>query len=144
MCIIRLANASESLLLRICGRTKPESQDFWDANWLGCSAEVCAGAFSRQVDRSIRNQDLDRFMNALEVLDGRAGEALLDTLDGWLDVRVKRDEQGNVEARCELADNPVGGNQLEFHLTLDRTTIPALVAQLREVLERFPVVGLEE
>jgi hypothetical protein len=86
---------------------------------------------------------LARFLDSLEGLEHRVGEALLDTLDGWLDVRVIRDEQGHIEARCQLVDNPVGGNTLEFRLCLDQTVLSGVMREIREVLERFPVVGVE-
>ena len=36
---------------------------------------------------------------------------------------------------------PANGNSLEFRLSLDQTYLPPLMAQLRAVLEQFPVVG---
>src|SRR5262245_53544264 len=137
MCIIHLGSGSDSLTLRIHGRTKPDAQDLWAANWLHCTAEPSAGAFCGTLDWQLRNEDLARFLHALESLEGRAGEALLNTLDGWLDVRVIRDDQGHLEAQCQLVDNPEGGNLLEFCLLLDQTILASLMGQLREVLERF-------
>ena len=142
MCIIYLGSGSDSLTLQIHGRTKPDSQDYWDANWLHCTADASAGAFRGTIDWQLRNETLARFQHALEDLDTRVGEALLDTGD-WLDVRVIRDEQGHIEARCQLEDNPLDGNTLEFRLILDQTILPALIGQVRAVLERFPVVGRE-
>lgn len=141
MCIIHFSSGADSFTLRIHGRTNPNAKNYWDANWLHCTAEVLVGAFRGILEWQLRNEDLARFMHALEGLAGRMGEAVLDTGDGWLDVRIIRDEQGHIEARCQLVDNPAGGNSLEFRLLLDQTVLPALTGQLREVLERFPVVG---
>jgi hypothetical protein len=138
---IDLRSGSDFLTLQIHGRTNPDSQDFWDANWLHCTADASAGTFRGTVDWQLRNEDLVRFLSALEDLDRRVSVALLDTGDGWLDVEVTRDEQGHIQARCQLVDNPDGGNTLEFRLLLDQTVLPALQGQLREVLERFPLVG---
>jgi len=140
MCTIHFGSGSEFLTLRIHGRVKPDSASYWDANWLHCSAEVSAGAFSGNVEWQLRNEDLARFMNAIESLPRRVGEAVLDTGDGWLDVRVIRDDQGQIQALCQIEDQQVGGKALECRLFLDETVIPQIHAELREVLERFPVI----
>src|SRR5947209_4959055 len=108
MAIVHLAGGSDFLTLRILGRIKPAAQSYWDANWLHCTAEASAGAFRAKVDWQLRNEDLARFMRALANLNERVGEALLETGDGWLDVRVIRSQQGDLEARCQLVDNPAG------------------------------------
>ena len=144
MCVIHLASGTDFLTLRVHGRTKADAQDYWDANWLHCTVEASAGAFRGTVEWQLRNEDLSQFMHGLESLDVRAGEAVLDTGDGWLDVRVIRNEDGDVEARCQLVDKPADGNALEFRLSLNKAVPAALVGQLREVLERFPVIGGQE
>ncbi len=141
MLVIHLGSGADYLTLSVSGRVRPDGEGPWSSNWLHCIADVSAGAFRGRIEWQLRNEDLTRFIQALDRLGGQAGEALLDTLDGWLDVRVIRDEQGQIEARCQLVDNPVGGNTLEFRLILDENCISVLDRQLREVLEQFPVVG---
>ncbi|MBX9623970.1 MAG: hypothetical protein K2X82_09195 [Gemmataceae bacterium] len=134
--------ATEYLALTISGRSLPDSQDYWDGNWLVCRAEVAAGAFRGSVDRLLRNEDLARFLGWVERLyEVPSGEALFATLDGWLDLRLIRDRKGHVEARGQLCDDPVEGNVLEFRLFGDQTDLPPLIAQLRAALAAFPVVG---
>ena len=144
MCIIHFSNGTDFLTLRIHGRVKPDSQSFWDANWLHCTAQASAGAFSGILEWQLRNEDLKRFLNGLVDLDMRVGEALLDTGDGWLDIRVIHDEKGQNKARCQLVDDPIGGNSLEFSLLLDQTIMQTIISQIREVLEQFPVIGQDQ
>ena len=144
MSIIRISSGADFLTLHVHERVKPHSQDYWTANWLHCTAEASAGTFRGAVDWQLRNEDLARFMRSLESLGGPVGEAQLDTGDGWLDIRVIRDERGQIQARCQLEDNPVGGNSLEFRLFLDQAAIVVLIRELRAVIEQFPVVGVEE
>ena len=143
MCVIRLGGEeAEFLTLAIRGRNCPESEDYWDGNWLWCTADVAAGAFRGSVSNLIRNEDLIRFLPRLEDLHRRLdGEALLDTLEAWLDLRVIGIGHGQVEVRGSLCDAPVGGNQLEFRLDLDQTFLPAAIAQIRAAVEAFPIVG---
>jgi hypothetical protein len=143
MSVIRLGRErAEYLTLAIHGRNRPVSEDYWDGNWLWCTAEVAAGAFRGSVSNVIRNEDLIRFLPRLEDLYRRLdGEALLDTLEGWLDLRVIGVGHGQVEVRGSLCDAPVDGNQLEFRLALDQTFLPPLIGQIRAAVEAFPIVG---
>jgi hypothetical protein len=141
--LIRFGGETEEYLaLLIHGRTHADSADYWDGNWLSCTAEVQTGAFRGRIESSLRNEDLARFLSSLEALYERlTGEALFDTLDGWLDIRVIGDGRGHVEVRGQLCDDPVYGNSLEFRLFFDQTCLPSLIARLRAVLAAYPVVG---
>jgi hypothetical protein len=133
---------AESLALKVHGRNRPQDNDYWDGNFLWCTAEVLAGGFRGSISNVLRNEDLIRFLSRLEVLYQRLdGEALLDTLDGWLDVRVIGVGHGQMEVRGQLCDDPVGGNTLEFRLDLDQTFLAPLIEQVRAAVNAFPVVG---
>jgi hypothetical protein len=94
------------------------------------------------VSNVIRCEDLIRFLPRLEGLyQTLDGEAVLDTLDGWLDLRVIGFGRGQIEVRGSLCDAPVGGNQLEFRLALDQTFLPPHIGQIRAAVEAFPIVG---
>ncbi len=141
MCIISFGEGADFLVLQVHGRVKPDCQSYWDANWLYCTADVSVGSVPCKVEWQLRNEDLARFTHALENLREQAGEALLDTGDGWLDVQVTRDEHGRIEAQCQVEDNCAGGAPSEFHLFLHEKDVAILLDQLREVLGRFPVLG---
>ena len=141
--VIHIGGAgAEYLTLTVHGRNIPEATDYWDGNFIWCTAVVAAGAFRGSLSNPIRNEDLARFLPRLEALYQRLdGEALLDTLDGWLDVRVVDVGRGRIEVRGSLIDDPVGGNQLEFRLALDQTYLPPIIGQVRAAVEAFPVRG---
>jgi hypothetical protein len=133
---------AEYLTLRVHGRNIPDATDYWDGNFLWCTAEVVAGAFRGSLSNVLRNEDLGRFLARVEELYQRLdGEALLDTLEGWLDLRLIGDGRGHIEARGQLCDDPAHGNTLEFRLFFDQTFLPPIIGQLRAALEQFPVVG---
>src|SRR5262245_58655106 len=98
---------AEFLTLTVHGRSLPHATDYWDGNWLACTAEVSAGAFRGTLDGLLRNKDLSRFLERLQGLYERlTGEALFDTLDGWLDLRLIGDGRGHVEVEGQLVDDP--------------------------------------
>jgi hypothetical protein len=141
--VIRIGGAkAEYLTLTLHGRSLPHAADYWDGNWLACTAEVSAGAFRGSLDGLLRNEDIDRFLDRVAGLYERlTGEALFDTLEGWLDLRLIGDGRGHIEARGQLCDDPVHGNVLEFRLFFDQTYLPSLMAELRAAMKAFPVVG---
>ncbi len=143
MCVIRFGDESaEYLTLTFHGRSLPQASDYWDGNWLACTAEVAAGAFRGSLDRLIRNEDIVRFHSGVVELHRRlTGEALFDTLEGWFDLRLIGDGRGHVEARGRLRDDMVEGNVLEFRLEFDQTYLPGLLSQLKAAMEAFPVIG---
>ncbi|HEY2153988.1 MAG TPA: hypothetical protein VGH33_00060 [Isosphaeraceae bacterium] len=143
MCVIRFGGEeAEYLTLTVHGRSLPHSSDYWDGNWLACTADVAAGAFRGSVDRLLRNEDIARFhRSVVELHQQLTGEALFDTLDGWFDLRLIGDGHGHIEARGQLCDDPVGGNMLEFRLSFDQTYLPRLMVQLQATIAAFPIVG---
>jgi len=143
MCVIRVGGEeAESLTLTAHGRAHPDAADYWDGNWLSCTAETRAGAFRGSLDGLLRNEDLARLLAGMEQLHQRlVGEAMLDTLEGWVELRLVGDGRGHVEGSGHLCDAPVHGNTLAFRLSLDQSFLPAIMAQLRAAIKRFPVVG---
>jgi hypothetical protein len=132
----------EYLEITIRGRNNPDAVDYWDGNFLWCTAEVVAGAFRGSLSNVIRTEDLARFHPQLVDLHrSLIGEASFDTLDDWLEVTLTGDGRGHIEVRAQLCDNPIGGNLLEFRLSHDQTYLTSLIEQVRAALAAFPVVG---
>lgn len=143
MCQIHFGGErAEFLTLTLHGPSRPGSLDEWDGNWLRCTAAVHAGAFRGTVDGLLRNEDLARFLPALESLAGQLrGEATFDTLEDWIGIHLTGDGRGQIELRGRLIDMSEPGNALDFRLALDQTYLAPLIAQLRTAADRFPIVG---
>jgi hypothetical protein len=143
MVTIHLGGEPPDLLaLTVYGRVHPDASDFWDGNWVSCTAEVSAGAFRGTLGGSIRTDELVDFHRALSGLYERLdGEVVFQTMEGWIDFRVTANRRGRVEVRGRLIDDRAAGNALEFRLSFDQTFLPPIIARLREAEERFPVVG---
>jgi hypothetical protein len=143
MCVIRFGGEkAEYLTPAVHGREFPGSADYWDGNWLSCTAEVRVSTFRGRRDGSLRNEELARFLTGLEeVYEQLTGEARFETMERWLDVRVVGDGRGHMEARGQLWDDPVHDHTLDFRLFFDQTFLPPIMEQVRAVLAAFPLVG---
>jgi hypothetical protein len=146
VCYIRIeCEQAEFFHLTIEGRERPDSTDYWDANWLVCTAEVAAGAFRGRLNSRLRTDELEQFYQQVELLYERlSGEAELTTMEGWLAFRLLGEGLGHVEATCRLRDDPASGNTLECHLTMDQTFLPPLLLQLATVLKTYPVLHRQD
>jgi hypothetical protein len=70
---------------------------------------VAAGAFHGTLDRGLRTDELENFCQQMARLyDCLTGEAILDTMEHWLRIRVAGDERGHLEASCRLCDDLAG------------------------------------
>lgn len=142
MCIIRIGNDAEFLTVTLCGRSHPRATDYWDGNWLACTVEVVVGAFCGHLDGSIRTDELESFRQQLEQLYQRlTGEAVLESMEHCLCIRMVGDGRGHIDTRCRLRDDPVFANILDCRLHFDQTDLPSLLRQLKSALDAYPVVG---
>jgi hypothetical protein len=142
VCSIRIGGEqTEYLALTVNGRERPDSSDYWDANWLLCMAEIAAGTFRGRLDSSLRTDELERFYQQVERLNQRLiGDAELTTREGWFTLRLTGNGRGHVEASCQLCNDHASRNTLECRLALDQTCLIPLLKQLAAALGTYPVL----
>lgn len=129
-------------MLRPLRRSHPEAEDFWEGNWLKVDVTARAGAFHGTVEADLRSDELERFADGLAALqpDGQA-RATLESMEGWVTVRLALDPRGRLEGSCEVRDDPAAGSSLRFSITCGQDRLPALRAALAALLAAYPVVG---
>ena len=136
---------ADHLVLRPLRRAHPESTEFWEANWLKVDVAVRAGAFHGAFEADLRADELERFAEQLAALEGDGqGAAALQSMEGWVSLRLTAGPRGRVQAACEVRDDPAGGTTLRFDLTSDLAQLVALRVALAELLRAFPVLGEAE
>jgi hypothetical protein len=126
-------------------RKYPDLEDFWDGNWVDASVRIRAGAFRVEYEAQFRMTEFEAFRQQLALLHDRLeGEALFDSLEHWLEIRVVGDSKGHLSAKCIARDSCGGAdmaNTLHFDLSFDQTETPPMLNALDEILRRFPVIG---
>jgi hypothetical protein len=132
----------EHVIIEPRRRNYPDCSDYWDGNWIGCTIDVRAGGFRGSVNADLRTEEFVSFRDALrDLYDRLAGEAMFETMEHWLTIKIVGDGRGHFEAKCELRDDPGMGNRLEFALAFDQTDLPPVLRDLDAIVAAFPVVG---
>jgi hypothetical protein len=134
--------AGDHVSIRVLGRLHPGSDDFWDGNWLATPIEAAVGGFQGRVGASIRAEELRAFRDALRGLHSALnGEAVLESMEKWLTLRIAATSRGRLEVQGTLLDRAGDGNQLIFNIEgLDQSYLPRIIDSLDEVNTLFPVL----
>jgi hypothetical protein len=133
----------DHVLINVLGRLHPGAVDSSDGNWLMTPIEISVGAFKAEIGASLRAEELRAFRLALESLAAALeGEAVLESMETWITLRVSVDRLGRLEVVGEAADKPGSENHLAFRVSdLDQSDLSDMIASLRSVNDAFPVVG---
>jgi len=130
------------LALRPLRRSHPDSEDFWEGNWLKVDVSVLAGAFRGTFEADLRCDEFEQLLEQLSALQGAAqGAAALESAEGWVSLRLTLDPRGRLVGTCEVRDDPALGSSLRFELAADQAGRPAMLDALAGILRAFPVVG---
>lgn len=143
LCHIRIGEIEgERLTLTLASRELSDATDFWDGNWLSCTAEVASGAFRGRLEGWIRTDELVDFHRQVEVLYERlTGEAVFETMEMQLSIRLVGDGRGHIEAHSTFRDNLMFGNRLDCTFSFDQTSLRLTARDLATALLAYPIVG---
>jgi len=127
-------------------RQFPDATDHWDANWLNITARY--EGQSGVVD--VRGPELDtvsflRFhRDLIAMAHTLAGEATLESVEPSLKLTMRfSDRLGHIAARLELTPNTLSeGHWFELD-GLDQSHLAGLIGQLKDVVDRYPVLQPE-
>ena len=128
------------LSIWVDNRQFPQSEEYWDSNWL--NVRIVAEAPGARVKCSgslLMTTDFAAFRDRLEVLHRTLqGEARLEGLEPNLKVSLRATSLGHVEAEVEI--RPDGFESFHrFSYSLDQSYLPSLIHGCEEILERFPI-----
>jgi len=122
------------------GRQFPDSQDYWDSNWLNVTAEYI-GRDSRTKAHGaiITAGELYEFASGLEILNrDLKGSAVLECMEPYLHVEVRAKSLGHIEIEVAITADPLTESHT-YKEQIDQTFLPPILAGLRSVLTRYPV-----
>lgn len=122
--------------------SRSNAPDYWDGNWMVCIVEVHAGGFRGQFEANLRTDEFERFHNEVKPLyDKLTGKAAFRAMEEQLVLELEGDGRGHIHIRGQACDMAGTGNTLNFKLDIDQTQLFGTMAQVGELLNRFPVRG---
>ncbi len=133
----------DHISVSVLSRMHEGADDYWDGNWLISPIELVVGCFRATIGAGLRAEELKKLREGLEQLNATLkGEAQLESLEGWISLRVVVDRRGGIVIIGRAVDRPGGKNELSFEIGgLDQSYLQGIIAALREVEVLFPVVG---
>jgi hypothetical protein len=88
-------------------------------------------------------EEINEFRSGLtRVYESLQGEATLQSLEGWLGLRVSIDGAGRLAVAGKVKDKPGPGNELSFQIIgLDQSYLLPIIGALEMAEEFYPIVG---
>jgi hypothetical protein len=103
--------------------------------WADAEVAVQLGAWAGRYAAQFHVDDLSHFGSGVAALSATlTGEALLSSMDGFLDVHLTGDGKGHVAVKGEAWDRPRWGTHLGFEFEIDQTFLPAILASVEASL----------
>ena len=130
------------LRIWIHGWQFPNIDEYWDANWLYCTARCAAsGAHVEATDSFLRVPELASWLDHCEKLaKSLKGKVVLEPMEPTLHVEIIAQSLGHMQVQVQLTpDNLAQKHWFEFNV--DQTHIVQLISQLKVVLQEHPVRG---
>ena len=127
----------------IYGRQFPESDDYWDGNWLNVVARCTANSSVVQAAGSILHlSELYALMiECKQIYDTLSGEAKLECIEPNIGLKLRMANGGY----CELTVSITPDNLYQEHsfiFDLDQSYLPELFNSLERILYVYPIKGL--
>jgi len=126
----------------VLGWEFPDSDDFWDGNWLRAIAQVEAPGARVTVEGAwLRNTEVMIFLEGLVALNtGLKGLAELACLEPNVQVSVECTTLGQVAVAVEITPNQLT-QEHKFAFSTDQTFLAPAISGCRRLLQRFPIRG---
>ena len=130
------------LSIIIFGYSYPQSEDYWDGNWIRVDVNVRITGFSGNMSGHIRLEELQDLVTILQHIHGNlSGTAIFSTTEEWIGFEIKIGKLGEVHIRGFLQDYWSQHNVLSFVIRSDQTYLLSPIKQLKAILTRFPIRG---
>lgn len=132
------------LSIWIDGRQFPESNDYWDANWLNLRVQMQAeGATVKCSGAILMTTDFERFRSDLrELHKNLKGYAQLAGHEPELKLILTGEQLGQINVAVEVTPDHLSQFH-RFELGLDQSYLPGLLHSLDRILVEFPVLHAE-
>ena len=134
------------LNLWVHGRQFEESQEYWDANWIGVTVHCAVdGASVHTQGPIVHLSELQRFRTGCrELHDTLVGEAKLDCMEPNLKIGIRpEDKLGGMEVEVFVTPDHLSQKH-SFRFSIDQSYLPGIIDCLDRILRDYPIRGRSE
>jgi hypothetical protein len=129
--------------LWIHGQERGDTREYWeDGNWLSVTAHCGASGADVWAQGSILQlADLVRWLKQLEDMSRTmSGRAELAPVEPNLHIKFEMGKLGHIAMQINITPEYMSQDH-EFREEIDQSYLPALIRQIRTVLQKYPIQG---
>ena len=138
-----VGNDMERLVITVHGYAYPDTDCYWDGNWLTCGVEATVSGFTAAYPAAVRVDEVGAFLGGVEQLrDARSGKARLKNMDNTIELTLQPDKFGRLMWSGRLTPPTGQGTSLAFAFRAEPASLPDLIRDARSVVAAYPVRGV--
>ena len=129
-----------SLEIWIHGRQFPDSEDYWDSNWMVYSAK-CTDIGSEVFVQNtyFHLNEIKVLLEKLEILYSELkGEIKFDFMEPELSLKFLVDKLGHISLEVNITPDQLNQNHT-YSFAIDQSYLPKIINDLKSVLIKYPI-----
>lgn len=130
--------------LWVYGRQFPESQDYYDGNWLRVTAHCGESGASVWAQGAILMvTDIDALGNqCAAMLEGTSTSSTLEPIEPELKISLKiADRLGHIRTQVEITPNNLTQSHW-FEFEIDQSYLPGIIQNCAAIVQKYPIRGV--
>ena len=137
---MKIKSAENEIEINILQRSNPDTDDYWDANWLESVVTIHVTGFQCSYSSNLRVEDFQRFHNDLIMLKNLLKKEIeFTTMEEGLNMHFQTDQNGLITCNGKAKND--AGNCLSFQFVLDITSLENCIGELEALLRSYPIIG---
>lgn len=142
---ITILGEDGKLDIAVLERNFPEEAGTWGGDWVRSTVSLEIPGYSAYFEADLRTDEFARFLKQLEAMNSELkGTAAFQPLEKIVEITGEMNSLGGIVWEVETSF-PLGGDTvLQFTLGADQSYLPALIQELKKLLEEFPILEKQE
>lgn len=126
--------------LWISGRQFPESDEYWDGNWLDVIARCSSNSSMVQAAGAfVHLSELHDFLEGCkEIYDTLSGVAKLECMEPNLGLKIEMEKTGHLQLTVSITPDNLTEDH-SFLFALDQSHLPPLIKSLEKIFDLYPI-----
>lgn len=128
----------EGLSIWADGFTHPDSEDYWDGNWLNATVVYEAPGSRVESSTLLHLSDLERLLVEIRAIQSaNEGEISFEPMEPELEIHFKLNKMGHLDMVVFITPDHML-QEHKYSFTIDQTYLALLTSQLETLLKKFP------